>query len=239
MTALRLLGIAGGERARPRVSMALSAIPAMALTMLLTGCGGSSSNGVASKSAGEILAASRLAAAGARSVRVASRSAQGRLVITLELERASDGARAKASLLGLDFEVIRVNDTLYVTGNTAFKNRLAATTGIHIPSGVWVKATLGNAKLAPLAAYTTPTEVDVLLSTVSPAKGVTTTIDGRPVIELKETGKLYSGVLYVATTGKPYPVKRTRHGRETGETTFTGWNQPITLTPPTNAVAIG
>jgi hypothetical protein len=239
VTALRLLGISGGERARPRVGLAPSAIPAIALTVLLTGCGGSSSNGVASKSAGEILAVSRSAAAGARSVRVASRSAQGRLESTLDLERASDGARAKASVLGLDFEVIRVDDKLYVTGNTAFKKRLAATTGIHIPSGVWVKATMGNAKLAPLVAYTTPTEVDVLLSTGSPSKGATTTVNGQPVIELKETGKLYSGVLYVATTGKPYPVKRTRHGRETGETTFTGWNQPVTLTPPTNAVAIG
>jgi hypothetical protein len=239
MTALRLIGMVCGERARPRIRVTLMAIPVLALAVLLAGCGGSSSNGVASKSAGEILAASRSAAVSASSVRVLSRSAQGPLVVTLDLERASDGARAKASLLGLSFEVIRIDGTLYVTGNKVFLRRLAASTGIHIPSGRWLKTTTANARLAQLAAYTTPTELNLLLSGASPVKGATTTIEGQPVIALKESGKLYSGALYVATTGQPYPIEILKHGRETGQTTFTGWNQPISLTPPANAIAVG
>ena len=34
-------------------------------------------------------------------------------------------------------------------------------------------------------------------------KGPTTTIQGQPAIELKEAAKLYTGTLYVATTGRP------------------------------------
>ncbi len=219
---------------RARACVALSVV----LAALLAGCGGSSDNGVASKSASEILAASRAAATGASSVRVASKSSQGPLVITVDLELASNGGRANVSLLGLTFEAIRIENTLYVKGSPAFDKRLSATLGVHLPTGVWVKAPANGGQLAQLAQFTGPSELKLLLSTVGPVKGATTSINGQSVIELKETGKLYTGVLYVATTGKPFPVKILKHGKESGETTFSNWNQPVTLTAPANAVAI-
>jgi len=59
------------------------------------------------------------------------------------------------------------------------------------------------------------------------------------VIALEQTAKLYSGALFIATTGKPYPVELVKHGKETGQTTSSGWNQPVSLSAPANAVAIG
>jgi hypothetical protein len=44
--------------------------------------------------------------------------------------------------------------------------------------------------------------------------------------------------LYVATTGKPYPIQITKTGRETAHITLTNYNQPATPTPPTNTINI-
>ncbi len=206
--------------------------------VVLAGCGGSSGNGVASKSASEILEASRTAAKSASSVRVMSRSAQGPLVVSVDLELASNGGRARVSLLGVSFEAIRIAETLYVKGSPSFDARLAASTGVHVPPGTWVKGPAGSAHLSQLRSFTDASELELLLSAVNPVKGASTTINGQPAIELKESGKLYSGALYIATTGQPYPIKSVKHGRETSQTTFTDWNQPITITAPTNTTTI-
>ncbi|MFI4972859.1 MAG: hypothetical protein ACHP7H_09280, partial [Hyphomicrobiales bacterium] len=77
---------------------ALALLLTVALTAALTGCG-SSGNGVASKSASEILAASKAAADSATSVHVAGKSSQGPLSITLNLDMASNGGRGQISLV--------------------------------------------------------------------------------------------------------------------------------------------
>ena len=74
--------------------------------------------------------------------------------------------------------------------------------------------------------------------TLSLTKGPITTINGQKAIELKTKGKLYTGAIYIAATGTPYPIEIVKHGRETGQTTFTGWNQPVTLSAPAGAVEL-
>jgi hypothetical protein len=213
---------------------------ALLIALVLTGCGGSSGNGIASKSASEILAASRAAAESATSVHVAGKSAQGPLSLTLNLDLASDGGRGQVSLLGLSFELIRVGNTLYAKGNPAFYTRLSATTGLHLPQGVWLKAPASGGKLAQLASFTNLSgELGRLLSSTGPiTKGASSTVNGQKAIELKETAKLFSGSLFIATTGKPYPIEIVKHGRESGQTTFSGWNQPVSLSAPAGAIAI-
>jgi hypothetical protein len=220
-------------RARPTTAATLL------LLLLLVGCDSSSSNGVASKSAGEILAASRAAAIAASSVHVISRSAQGPAVVRLNLQLTSGGGRAQVSILGVDYEAIRIGDVLYVKGSPVFYKRLAAVTGVHVPVGRWLKAPAGTRALAEFRALTSPSELELLLSTVGSSKGATTTIKGQPVIELREAGKLYAGAMYVATTGKPYPYEILKHGAETSQTTFSDWDEPVSLSAPANAVAIG
>jgi hypothetical protein len=213
---------------------------ALLIALVLTGCGGSSGNGIASKSASEILAASRAAAESATSVHVAGKSAQGPLSLTLNLDLASDGGRGQVSLLGLSFELIRVGNTLYAKGNPAFYTRLSATTGLHLPQGGWLKAPASGGKLAQLASFTDlGGELARLLSSSGPVtKGAASTVNGQQAIELKESAKLFSGSLFIATSGKPYPIQLVKRGRETGQTTFSGWNVPVSLTAPANAIAI-
>ena len=104
---------------------------------------------------------------------------------------------------------------------------------------MWLKGSATTGSLARYAALTSlPIQLDRQLGGGPFTGGTTTTINGQKAIELKETGKLFSGSLAIAATGKPYPIQITKQGRETGRTTFTGWNQPAALSAPTNAIAL-
>jgi hypothetical protein len=79
-----------------------------------------------------------------------------------------------------------------------------------------------------------------LLTSANPVtKGTTTTANGQKAIELKQTGQLYAGKIYIATMGKPFPLEIAKTGRETGHTTFTNWNQPVSLSVPSKTISIG
>jgi hypothetical protein len=205
---------------------------------LLSGCG-ATDNGVATKPASQILAATRTAAQSASSVHVVANSKilKGRpLELDASLSRRQGYARV--SFFGFSLEAIRSGDTIYVKGNQAFNARLESTRGVNVPSGRWLKG--GTSTLGQIGTFTDISkELPLILSgSGGVIKGKTTKIGGQPAIALKLTRKLYTGTLYVATTGKPYPLKLTKTGRETGGTTFTGWNDPVTVSPPANAVEI-
>ena len=64
----------------------------------------------------------------------------------------------------------------------------------------------------------------------------TTTVNGVQVVGVKDTTK--GGILYVATSGKPYPIEVTEGGTSGGVLKFDQWNQTVKLTAPPNAVDI-
>jgi hypothetical protein len=217
---------------------------ALASVIVLAGCG-SSGQDLASKPAAAILAASRTAARNASAVHVVSEIFDGktkdRPVYTLELQLTHERGRGRVSLLGHQSEVIRIENTLYAKGSPAFYRRLAQRTGAHLAPGTWVKTPANGTQLTEFAALTEPDgELTLLLRdpTISLTNGHTITIDGQRAIALQETGKLYTGIIYIAATGTPYPIEIVKHGRETSTTTFTRWNQPATLSAPANAVEL-
>jgi hypothetical protein len=219
--------------------------PAAGLLLVLlslSGCG-SSDNGVASKSPRQILAAAKAAAEGADSVHVVSEASQGRLKSSFDLRLSRDGGRGKVSLLGLDFELIRIGQTVYAKGDRAFYARLGAVLGKlpRIPEGSWLKGSASSGPLAQLASFTDMTgELARLLSTPGPvAKGARATVKGQQAITLKEKTKVYEGALYVAATGTPYPVEQVKSGgRERGKTSFSGWGPPVPLSAPSPALDV-
>jgi len=236
---LRRLGHSFGA---PRALGALAALAAASL-LALSGCGGSD-NGVASKPGQEILAAAKQAAESASSVHVVSNTFQGPLKASVDLALAKNGGRGHVSLIGLDFEIIHIGSTVYVKGGAAFDARLATVLGkaVHIPQGTWLKGPATAGPLSQLAAFTDLRgELDRLLSTPGPiTKGAGATVAGQKAIELKERTKVYAGSLFIATTGKPYPIEQLKSGgRERGRTSFSAWGQPVSLTAPSPAVDVG
>ncbi len=220
-------------RAHISIPLALTVV----LATMLAGCGGSGDD-LASKSASEILAASRTAAQSASSAHVLSTTTDGkRTPFTLDLELASDGAHMHTAIFGHTREVIRIGDTVYIKGGPLLYARLAKRTGNHVPVGTWLKET-------PTTSMSEETELRTELrflirTATSLTKGDTdTTIDGQKAIELKTKGRLSTGSIYIAATGKPYPIQIVSHGREAGLTTFSAWNQRVAFTAPPNAVEL-
>jgi hypothetical protein len=233
LTAQRARGFLAHKRTMPLAAVLIAALIPVA------GCG-SSDNGVASKPASQILAATRAAAVSASSVHIVgtSKVRQGP-PLKLDASMSKQHAHAQFSAFALSIQTIRDGDTLYVKGNPAFNQRIESTQGVKVPSGKWLRGT--SASLGQIGMLTEiDKELPVILGGSGPiSKGAKVTIDGQPAITLKLTRKLYTGTLYVATTGQPYPLKLIKTGRETGQTTFSGWDDTtIATTPPANAVDI-
>jgi hypothetical protein len=208
------------------------------LALFAAGCG-SGDNGVASKTANEILAATKAAATSASSVHVNSTTTIAGGSVALSAVLSSDSSRARATLFGSTFEVVRVGNVIYIKGDQAFAARLGRAFDVMVPANTWIKGS-ATGSLGRVTSFTQlKIELPVLLGGVGTiTKGAATTVNGRSAIEVKQQRKLSAAMLYVATTGQPYPLQLNKHGREAGQTTFTNWNEPVHVDPPTSAIEL-
>ncbi len=220
-----------------------SAAPlALALAVAaLAGCGGSSSsgNGVASKSPTEILAAARTAADGASAVHVSGRTVTGGTPIALDLSLvAGKGGMGRIAQNGLSFELVALEGTIYIKGSPAFYKHFAGAAGAQL-RGKWLKAPATNASFGGVSSLI---ELHKLLDAalVSGDRALvntgTSTVKGQTVVGVKDRAR--GETIYVATTGKPYPVAATKRGAGGGTIAFAEWDRPVTLSAPANAVDI-
>lgn len=236
-------------RPAPRFHLAGGLALTLGVVALVAACG--SSSDTSSKSAAAILEASRTAARDASAVRVTSQvfgsrvgpktKSKPRAIVTLELQLSGGDGHAKLAFFGAKSEVIRIGQTLYVKSGPRFYRRLNERNGTHVPNATWLKAPVGSTEVTNLAALTQPSgELALLLRnpTLALTKGTPTTIDGHKAIELKTKGKLYTGAIYVAATGTPYPLQIVKHGRENALITLSGWNEPGQIAAPSGAVAL-
>jgi hypothetical protein len=207
---------------------------------LLAGCGGSSSsgNGVASKSPADIVAAAKGAADTAASVHVAGAITEGS-PLTLDLHLlAGKGGRGRITQNGVSFELITLGGTVYIKGSPAFYRRIGGAAAAQLFQGKWLKA---PASAGEFASITSLTDLRKLMDTTlashgSLTKGAATSVNSQKAITVTDTSK--GGVLYVATTGKPFPVQISKSGASGGRITFDRWNQAVSLSPPPNAINI-
>jgi hypothetical protein len=226
--------------ARRRRSLLL-ALAVLLLVAALAGCGGSSSSGsgIADKSPAAILAATKVAADGAKSVHVSGSIVSGNSPITLDMQLlAGKGGRGQLSQDGLSFELIEVGGTVYIKGSSAFYKHIGGSAAAQLLQGKWLKAPATSSDFASLGQLTNLRElVDQTLSDHGTlTKTGTTTIKGQKVVGI--TGKAKGGTLYVAAAGKPYPVEIAKSGTSSDSITFDRWDEPLTLSAPANAIDI-
>jgi hypothetical protein len=220
-----------------------SAAPlALALAVgALAGCGSSSSgNGVASKSPAEILAAARTAADGASAVHVSGSTVTGGTPIALDLSLvAGKGGMGQIAQNGLSFKLIELEGTIYIKGSPAFYKHFAGAAAAQLLQGKWLKAPVTNASFAGLSSLI---ELHKLLDAAleSSDKALvstgTNTVKGQAVVGVKDTAR--GETIYIATTGKPYPLAATKRGAGGGTIAFAEWDKPVVLSAPANAVDI-
>jgi hypothetical protein len=205
---------------------------------VLTGCGSSSSdNNIASKSATQILSESKAAADSATSVHVSGSLKSGGSPVTLDLNLvAGKGARGELSENGASFKLILLGDSAYISGSPAFYRSLGGAAAAQLLDGKWLKASATSGEFASFGSLANMRQLldTTLASSGTLAKGATTVVNGQQAIALTDATK--SGTLYVATSGKPYPVQIVKGGSENGKVDFDNWNKPVTITAPSSSV---
>ena len=211
------------------------------LALWLASCGGSSgdsSNGVADKSANDITASATSAVEKASSVHVSGPIARQGFPTAIDLTLVNGkGARGSMSAGAVNFKIVAVGREVYINGSSSFWRRYANNNIAQLLTGKWLKAPASGqfAGLAVLADIHSLFN-QLLAQHGTLVKGDQTTVRGHKVIGLKDT--THGGTLYVATTGKPYPIQVIKHGSQGGELDFDRYNQPVSLRAPANAIDI-
>lgn len=211
---------------------------------LLAGCGGSGdsakSNGEESKPAAQVLADAKAAATNASSAHVSGSIQSDGTPISLDLTTArGKGAKGSMSTSGLKFDLVRIGDTLYIRGSDEFLKHFAGGAVAQLLHDKWLKASATHGRLKSLAPLT---NLGALFAGVSAQHGKLVndgkrTYKGADVVVVRDTSD--NSKLYVAATGKPYPVAIVggKQG-ESGTITFDDWNKSVSLTAPDGAIDI-
>jgi hypothetical protein len=214
--------------------------------LLVAGCGGEvagsgtaasptpSDNGVAGQTADEILAKAKAALKGAGAVRIKGSGGRGTERFGIDMRYVGSSAQGTISVAGEPIEIRRVGQTVYAKGSRAFWTGRVPAPAVELLTGKWLKSPVKGSRLAELAPLTNLSEAadGILEPDGKVTKGERKTIAGTPAIALV-SGGADSGKLYVATTGKPYPLQIIpTDSKESGQVTFSDFGKRVTISPP-------
>ncbi len=232
------------ERLAP--TMRASALALVLTAALLAGCGSSGSsttakpNGEASKPADRVLADAKAAATSASSAHISGSITSGGTPITVDLTTArGKGGKGSMSTNGLKFDLVRVGDTVYVRGSDAFYKHFAGAAVAQLLHNKWLKGSATHGRLKSLAELT---NLRALFAGISSHHGKLTndgktTYKGQEVVAIRDASD--NSKLYVAATGKPYPVAIVGNKKgQSGAVTFDDWNKSVSLSAPSDALDI-
>jgi hypothetical protein len=222
---------------RPRHPATLGA--AIAASVAIAACGGGTpSNGVAAKGASAILASTEAALRSVKSVHVAGSLKSSGLAIGLDLDLvAGRGGQGRMTLNGRAVMIKAIGQVAYFNASPAFWKQYAGAAAARFLHGNWLKMPTSTAGFSSVVALTNLHELfGSFLGSGHPAvlKGKTTTIGGRSAIGVVNPAS--GGTLYVATTGRPYPVAFERQGG--GRLVFDRYNAHVSLQPPSHTFSI-
>jgi hypothetical protein len=234
--------VARVSRVLRRLAAAAACASLLALGLSACGSGGGSgdgsSNGITDKSANDIAVAATSAVENASSVHVSGPIARQGFPTALDLTLVNGkGAQGSMSAGPLNFQIVAVDREIYINGSPSFWRRYANNNVARLLSGRWLKAPAGGqfAGLAVLADMHSLFN-QLLAHHGKLVKGEQTTVRGNKVIGLKDASD--GGTLYVATTGRPYPIQVIKRGSQGGELDFDRYNQPVSIKAPGNAIDV-
>jgi hypothetical protein len=226
---------------------------ALVAVLFAAGCGGGGGGGstggggttqtssLATKPPGVVVAAAAKAADSASSVHISGGGTQNGQPISLDLTFArGKGATGSISLNGASFDLVLIGNTAYIKAGAAFWKKFAgagAGAASQLFADKWLKFSANNAQLGPLTRLANQGAFfNKLLNSHGKLENKgDTTFKGQSVVAIYDTTKK-GAVLYVASTGTPYPVGLVQTGNNGGTITFDQWNQPVTLTAPKGAL---
>jgi hypothetical protein len=212
------------------------------VALLVAACGSSSSsstssgNGIATKSTDQILKSTVAAAESAHSVHVSGTvHSGGTLGIDLDLVTGK-GASGSISQGAEKFKLVVTGGNFYFQGNRAFWLKVGhSEAAVKLFLGKWIREPSAAGQFAAVSHLTSIKNLvsGVLKQHGKVTKGVTSTVGGQRALALHDSR---NGTLYVAATGKPYPLKVSGTGSSGGDISFTQYNHTFTIAAPSHSV---
>ncbi len=137
---------------------------------------------------------------------------------------------------GVTFEVL--------DGNAYYKAPAAFWTAQGLPSsllgayaGKWVEALAGSPTASAFSIGSITDIASTLENHGTLAAGGTGTVNGQPVVFVKDTSE--GGTLAIATSGPAYPLRLSRTtGSSTAVITFSNWSTVLPFTPPPSPLVL-
>lgn len=186
-------------------------------------------NGIAEKSAEQILKASRAAAEKASSVHVVIEQENAGTAVRTDITLSDQGSTGTLGQPdGQTADVVGTPDAVYIKGSS-FAQQLGPDVAAQV-EGKWIKIPKDNPVAQSFAGLSSVQEfISTVLATPEKLKKLPVKdIDGVPAVGLDSQ----QGSLWISTVGEPYPVEIMAPEGQNGKMTLTEWNAPVTITPP-------
>jgi hypothetical protein len=172
-----------------------------------TAASATADNGVAKLSAAQILAHAGTALKGAKSFRIAGSGSDDGEQMTLDIKISGKNEIGSVTVGKEKIGLLRVGTDAYISGNQAFWQASAGTKGkadAQLVGDRWMSVPATDKNYAGLFDIV---DVDDMFKPDSKiTKGAPKTFGGHPAITLVDSSSDGFGHLYIATTGRPYPL---------------------------------
>jgi hypothetical protein len=196
-------------------------------------------NGVADKPPAEILRAAQDALRGAGSVHLKGNGTEDGQVYAVDMRiKGTQAGRGTVTIRHNPVEILRVGQDAYVKGSADFWLDLTGDrAATELLKGKYLKADRSDPDLKVLLAFT---DTAAFAEEALKPDGAVTKADRRTVAGVETVGVSFTSdgdkvTVYVATTGKPYPMYLSTTGRTADETSaldFTEYDEPVEVKPP-------
>jgi hypothetical protein len=235
------------RRAHSRRLLAWIAVPsvivivaAVSAAVLLTGGHKGTQYPEAGKTAVQILADMRAAAASPNeTVHVVGTFTPKGQTIDLDVHAGAARGYGTLRLKNYSIRVVVVGSTVYFTGSAGFW-RSAGTSArrARALAGKWVQASASNPHFKQIAQLVLLGQLVKQLKpsgTAVKVRGVTD-VNGTPAVALRDSSD--GSLLYVAVRGPVLPLRVTGPHGQGGAINFTGYGKPVTVTAPHAAISV-
>lgn len=203
----------------------------------VAGCGSSSSStsGIASESPQTILNSTVGAANGLKSVHAAGSILSGGQHVDIDLHLLDGvGGRGQITLNGLTFKLVGLGKYAYLQAPAQVWQKAGApASAAQALDGKWLR-TPASGQFTSIAQLTDIHQLFAqLLKPHGKLKtGGVSTVAGHKAVAVNSG----EGTLYVATTGKPYPLELVKPGSDGGHLSFDRFDEAISVTAPPHAI---
>jgi hypothetical protein len=209
---------------------------ALAAGLAAAGCSSSSGNGIASESVSQIQQSVEQAVNSASSVQINGSTVQSGKTVTFQVVTFSSGDFSGSLVQsGNSVMIKKIGSNDYLNGSAGYYQSVGASASeASALGGIWVYGP--DSQLGFGSSFTIASVVKSIKNPDGTLhKGSASTIDGQAAFSVTSSK---GGSLWVATTGKAYPIELDNTGTNGGTVKFVNWNQGTSPVAPPGAKAI-